>query len=70
VPEPTGFEIAGPDRVFHPASAKIEGSSVLVSSPVVAEPVAVRHAFTNAPRVSLFNAAGLPAAPFRTDDWE
>lgn len=67
--EITGFEIAGADQVFHPATAKIEGVSVLVSSPAVAEPVAVRHAFTNAPSVSLFNAAGLPAAPFRTDDW-
>jgi sialate O-acetylesterase len=68
-PEITGFEIAGADQVFHPATAKIDGTAVLVSSPDVAEPVAVRHAFINAPTVSLFNAAGLPAAPFRTDDW-
>ena len=68
-PEITGFEIAGADQVFHPAAVKIDGSSVLVSSAEVPEPVAVRHAYTNAPKVSLFNDAGLPAAPFRTDDW-
>ena len=68
-PEVTGFEIAGADKLFHAATAKIDGASVLVSSADVAEPVAVRHAYTNAPKVSLFNAAGLPAAPFRTDDW-
>lgn len=68
-PEITGFEVAGTNQVFHPATAKIDGTSVLVSSPAVAEPVAVRHAFTNAPTVSLLNAAGLPAAPFRSDDW-
>jgi sialate O-acetylesterase len=68
-PEITGFEIAGADQVFHAATARIEGTSVVVSSPEVAEPVAVRHAYINAPVVSLFNAAGLPAAPFRTDDW-
>jgi sialate O-acetylesterase len=65
----TGFAVAGADRLFHPATARIDGTSVLVSAPAVPEPVAVRHAFTNAPVVSLFNAAGLPAAPFRTDDW-
>ena len=68
-PEITGFEIAGADQVFHAATAKIDGTSVIVSAADVAEPVAVRHAFTNAPKVSLFNAAGLPAAPFRSDDW-
>jgi sialate O-acetylesterase len=65
----TGFEVAGADRVFHPADAKIDGASVIVSSAAVPEPVAVRYAFTNAPAASLVNAAGLPAAPFRTDDW-
>lgn len=68
-PGVTGFEIAGADKVFHAATAKIDGTSVLVSSADVVEPVAVRHAYINAPAVSLFNAAGLPAAPFRTDDW-
>ena len=68
-PEITGFEVAGADRVFQPATAKIDGTAVLVSSPAVPEPVAVRYAYTNAPVVSLVNAAGLPAAPFRSDDW-
>jgi sialate O-acetylesterase len=65
----TGFEISGADRVFHPASARIDGESALVSAAEVPEPVAVRYAFSNAPAASLYNAAGLPAAPFRTDDW-
>jgi sialate O-acetylesterase len=68
-PEITGFEIAGADQVFHPATARIDGLTVVVSAANVAEPVAVRYAFTNAPAASLANAAGLPAAPFRTDDW-
>jgi len=68
-PEVTGFELAGADRVFHAATAKIDGITVVVSSPAVTEPVAVRYAYTNAPDASLVNAAGLPAAPFRTDDW-
>jgi sialate O-acetylesterase len=68
-PEVTGFELAGADKVFHPATAKIEGGSVVVNSAEVPAPVAVRYAFTNAPAASLVNAAGLPAAPFRSDDW-
>jgi sialate O-acetylesterase len=65
----TGFEIAGTDRIFHPATAQIDQETVVVGSPAVSAPVAVRYAYTNAPTVSLVNAAGLPAAPFRTDDW-
>jgi sialate O-acetylesterase len=68
-PEITGFEIAGADKVFHVATAMIEGTSVLVRSPEVAAPVAVRYAYRNIPAVSLFNAAGRPAGPFRSDDW-
>jgi len=68
-PTVTGFELAGADRVFHPATAVIDGPSVVVSAAAVTAPVAVRYAFTNAPQASLVNAAGLPAAPFRTDDW-
>ncbi len=67
--EVTGFELAGADKVFHAATAKIEGDSVLVRASAVVESVAVRYAFTNAPVASLYNAAGLPAAPFRSDDW-
>ncbi len=68
-PSVKGFAIAGDDRVFHPAEARIDGETILVSAPGVSEPVAVRYAWANAPEVSLINAAGLPAAPFRTDDW-
>lgn len=64
-----GFAIAGADRKFHWASAVIESDSVLVSSPEVAAPVAVRYAWADSPECNLFNAEGLPASPFRTDDW-
>jgi len=63
------FEVAGPDRVFHPAQAAIRGDTVIVRSPAVAQPVAVRYAWRNAPEANLYNGAGLPAAPFRSDDW-
>ncbi|OAM91657.1 sialate O-acetylesterase [Termitidicoccus mucosus] len=65
-----GFELAGADRVFHPAKAKIEGTgTVILSSSKVSDPVAVRYAWRNAPNAGLFNMDGLPAEPFRTDDW-
>jgi sialate O-acetylesterase len=67
--ELTSFTVAGADRRFVPASAQIEGSTIVVSAPGVSEPVAVRYAWTDAPEASLFNDAGLPAAPFRSDDW-
>jgi sialate O-acetylesterase len=67
--ELTGFKVAGADRRFFPASARIEGTTVIVSAPEVPEPVAVRYAWTDAPAASLFNSANLPAAPFRSDDW-
>lgn len=66
---PDALELAGADKVFHPATGKIEGETLLVSSPAVREPVAVRYAMTNAPHANLFNGAGLPAVPFRSDDW-
>lgn len=65
----TGFELAGADKVFHAAGAQLDGESVLVSSPAVTAPIAVRYAYTNAAVSTLANAAGLPAAPFRSDDW-
>ena len=65
----SGFELAGADRVFHPADAKIQKDSVLVTSPSVPAPVAVRYAWRNAPVAGLFNGEGLPATPFRTDTW-
>ena len=64
------FEIAGEDKVFYPASATIESKSVLVTSPDVANPLAVRYAFHNADEPNLFNKEGFPASSFRTDDWE
>ena len=64
-----GFELAGADKVFHPATAKIEGATVLLSTPAVPDPIAVRYAWRNAPAAGLFNQEGLPATPFRTDDW-
>ncbi len=63
------FQIAGADRRFFPATAKISGETVLVSAPQVPVPVAVRYAWFNAPEANLFNGAGLPAAPFRSDSW-
>jgi sialate O-acetylesterase len=63
------FEIAGQDRHFHRATAEVRGDSVLVWSPAVPQPVAVRYAWADAPVAELFNGAGLPAAPFRSDSW-
>jgi sialate O-acetylesterase len=64
-----GAEIAGADRVFHPAAIRVEGDSVVLASPAVPAPVAVRYAWSNAPETCLYNGAGLPVAPFRSDDW-
>jgi sialate O-acetylesterase len=66
---PLGFAIAGEDRKFHWAEAVIEGEEVLVRSPEVPKPVAVRFAYIQFQDTDLFNAAGWPAVPFRTDDW-
>jgi sialate O-acetylesterase len=63
------LEIAGADRVFHAASGRIVADALIVSSPAVKEPVAVRYAWFNAPVANLYNGAGLPAAPFRSDSW-
>lgn len=67
--ELTYFTIAGDDQKFVPAIAKITDSTVVVHSPKVKRPVAVRMGFTNTAIPNLFNKAGLPASPFRTDDW-
>ena len=64
-----GFIIAGSDRVFHAAEARIEDDQVIVSCKQVPYPVAVRYAWESNPECSLYNSAGLPASPFRTDDW-
>lgn len=67
--ELSGFELAGADQVFKPAEAKIEDDTVLVTSPQVPDPVAVRYAWRDAPTAGLFNREGLPAVPFRSDTW-
>lgn len=64
-----GFEIAGADRKWQPAQARIAGDTVIVSGVAVPQPVAARYAWENNPAASLFNAAGLPATPFRTERW-
>jgi len=64
-----GFEIAGSDHKYHAADAVILGSSVIVSSPDVPAPVAVRYGWANYPIANLSNNAGLPASPFKTDEW-
>ncbi len=66
---PRAFAIAGADRRWRWAEARIDGDTVLVSSAVVPQPVAVRYAWAENPEATLQNAAGLPASPFRTDDW-
>ncbi|MCZ7648209.1 MAG: hypothetical protein M5U26_23610 [Planctomycetota bacterium] len=66
---PRGFAVAGADGVFRPAEARIEGDTVVVSSPEVAVPVHVRYAFVDGPNVNLFSAAGLPMVGFRTDNF-
>lgn len=68
--ELTRFEIAGADKVFYPATAVINKGSVSASSPLVKEPVAVRYAFKDFTKGDLYNTEGLPAASFRTDNWE
>lgn len=67
--ELVGFQIAGADKVWHWAKAKIDGDEVIVSSEEVPHPVAVRYGWADNPVCNLFNSAGLPAHPFRTDDW-
>ena len=64
-----GFFIAGEDRQWKAAQARIEGDQVIVSSSEVKQPVAVRYAWEADPICNLYNGAGLPASPFRTDDW-
>jgi sialate O-acetylesterase len=65
----TGFALAGPDRKFVWASAKIEGDTVVVWNDSISQPAAARYAWANNPECNLFNKENLPASPFRTDDW-
>lgn len=64
-----GFALAGADQKYVWASAEIQGDKVIVSSPEVSSPVAVRYGWADNPDVGLFNGAGFPAAPYRSDDW-
>jgi sialate O-acetylesterase len=64
-----GFAVAGADQEFHWAEAEIIGNRVIVQSPDVRKPVAVRYGWADNPAVALYNAEGLPAVPFRTDEW-
>jgi len=62
-----GFAIAGADKRYYAANALVDGDSVIVSSDKVAEPVSVRYGWSDSPTINLYNKAGLPASPFRTD---
>lgn len=63
------FVIAGEDKQWQPAKARIEDGKVIVSSEAVPKPVAVRYSWKDNPEATLFNGAGIPATQFRTDDW-
>jgi sialate O-acetylesterase len=65
----TGFMVAGEDRHWKKAATTIDGDKVIVCSPEIAKPVAVRYAWQDWPECNLTNGAGLPASPFRTDEW-
>ena len=70
IKELKGFAIAGRNHEFHWAKAEIDGDKIIVSAPeAVPYPVAARYAWANNPVCNLYNGAGLPASPFRTDDW-
>ena len=64
-----GFAVAGKDRTFVWADAKIVGDTVVLTSDQVQRHVAVRYGWANNPDCNLYNEEGLPASPFRTDDW-
>jgi len=65
-----GFAVAGADRQFHWATATLQGNTVVLTCAAVPAPVAVRYNWANNPRGNLYNQAGLPAPPFRTDTWK
>ena len=69
VPPLSGFAVAGEDRTFIWAEARIDGNVVIVSSDKVQKPLAVRYGWDGSPNCNLYNQEGLPATPFRTDDW-
>jgi sialate O-acetylesterase len=65
---PTGFEVAGADRKYRTATARLDGSGVIVSSPEVMEPKYVRYGWKDVPAVNLYNGANLPASPFSSEE--
>ena len=65
-----GFQIAGAESVFVDAEVAVRGRQLVVWRKGIRKPLAVRYAFTNAPEATLFNAEGLPASSFRTDEWD
>lgn len=67
--KPEEFSVAGKDRKWYWATARIEGDAIVVSSPDVPKPEAARYAWQSYPAATLYNGAGLPAVPFRTDTW-
>lgn len=64
-----GFEVAGEDKRFYPAEARVDGQTIVVSSPSVTQPLAVRYAWSPVPDANLINAEGLPAGAFRSMEW-
>lgn len=72
--ELTGFELAGEDKIFHPATAQViinmERNQIRVTSPDITNPVAVRYGMRNWSEATLFNTYGIPVSPFRSDNWE
>lgn len=66
---PTSLEVAGVDRKFVPATGTLDGETLVVRAPGVSQPVAVRYAWASNPAANLYNGDGLPAMPFRTDNW-
>ncbi len=71
VPEVKGFTIAGPDKVFHKATAKLVGpDKVEVTAQGVSDPVSVRYGWADNPVVNVYSREGLPLTPFRTDSWK
>jgi sialate O-acetylesterase len=67
---PIGFAVAGADHKFYWADAKIDGTTVVLTCAQVPQPVAVRYGWSSNPPANLYNSAGLPASPFRTDNWK
>lgn len=67
--KPELYKIAGDNRQFVDAKVEIDGDALIFSNELVPDPVAVRYAFTNIAEGNLYNKTGLPASPFRTDDW-